>query len=140
MAAQQRVFRNVKSVAGTVLVVLGTFILYENLAGAVVQLSQTLESGSQTLGILPAVVLAASQPVQAYAVDHHRFLQGLFEHLLVSSWPLLLVVFGSVLSGDTFRDKSNHIEDKHAVALDIVPLCPTYGFAKSRSAGNASLI
>ncbi len=136
MAAQRTVFRSAKSVAGTALLVLGTFILYENLAGAVAQLSQTLQRGSETLGVLPAVVLAASQPVQAYAVDHHKFLQGLFEHLLASSWPLLLVVCGSVLSADIFRDRSKPIEDKHAPAVDILLLCPTYRFARSRAAAS----
>ena len=130
MAAQWRVFQSAKSIAGTILVVLGTFILYENLAGAVAQLSQTLQSGSQTLGILPAVVLAASQPVQAYSMDHHRFLQDLFEHLLASSWPLLLVVCGSVLAGDVFRSKNTSRTNMLQRSI-ILPLCPTYRFSKS---------
>jgi hypothetical protein len=111
MEGQLTVLRSAKSIVGTALLVLGTFILYENLAGAVGRLSHVLANGSEALGLLPAVVLAASQPVHAYAVDHHRFLRGLFQQVLASSWPLLLVIFGSVLSRDTFTDKSQHIQE-----------------------------
>jgi presenilin-like A22 family membrane protease len=111
MEGQLTVLRSAKSIVGTALLVLGTFILYENLAGAVGRLSHVLANGSEALGLLPAVVLAASQPVHAYAVDHHRFMLGLFQQVLASSWPLLLVIFGSVLSRDTFTDKSKHIQE-----------------------------
>ena len=120
MEGQLTVLRSAKSIVGTALLVLGTFILYENLAGAVGRLSHVLANGSEALGLLPAVVLAASQPVHAYAVDHHRFLLGLFQQVLASSWPLLLVIFGSVLSRDTFTDKSKHIQEN-----TVDPL-PTY--------------
>jgi hypothetical protein len=135
MAGQRRIFRSAKAIAGTVLVLLGTFILYENLAGAVAELSHSLENGSQAVGVLPAVVLAASQPAHAYAVDHHRFLEGLIQQALASSWPLLLVAFGSVLSRGVFKDKPKRIVDTTAQSVDLLPLCPTFRFAKSRAAG-----
>jgi hypothetical protein len=136
MARRQTVLQSAKSIAGTALLVVGTFILYENLAGAVSQLSHVLANGSEALGLLPTVVLAASQPVHAYAIDHHRFLQGLFQQALTSSWPLLLVIFGSVLSRDTFRDKSKHIQQNNTHPVDLPPPCPTYSFTRSRPAGS----
>jgi putative Mn2+ efflux pump MntP len=105
MAAQRTVFRSSKSIAGAVLLVLGTFILYENLAGAVARLNHVLNNSSAPLGVLPAAVLTVSQAAHAYGLNHQRFLQCLFHQMLVSSWPLLLIIFGAVLSRDTFADK-----------------------------------
>jgi hypothetical protein len=95
MARRRMIFRSSQSIAGAVLVGLGMFVLYQNLAGAVAWLSHVLgANGSETLGVLPAFVLAVSQGVQAHAVNHQRVLQQMF----VESWPLLLVTFGGVLS------------------------------------------
>ena len=136
MAARRTILRSAKSIAGIVVLVLGTFILYQNLACAVVRLSHVLSNGSEAFGIFPAVVLAASQPAHAYAADHHRFLHSLFHQALSSFWPVLLVIFGSVLSRDTFRDQSKHIEENNKYRADFPPPCPTYNFARSRRAGN----
>jgi hypothetical protein len=133
MTPQQMIFRISKSIAGAILIGLGTFILYENVAGAVTRLSHILgANGSQVLGVLPAAFLAFSQAVQTFALDHHRFLQGLFQQTLVSSWPLLLVIFGTVLSKDTLADESHHVEDKSAGPVDLPCPCPTYRFTRSR--------
>jgi hypothetical protein len=106
MAAQQTVFRRSKSIAGAALALLGTFILYENVAGAFARVSHVLGNGSRALGTFLAFVLAVSQAVHTYSIYHQRFFQGLFQQLLVSSWPLLLVIFGTGLSTDSFTDKS----------------------------------
>jgi hypothetical protein len=106
MATQRKILRTTKSIAGTAILVLGTFVLYQNVAGAAARVSHALTNGSQPFGVVPAVVLAASKPADAYTADHHRFLQSLFHQALSSFWPLLLVIFGSVLSRDTFRDQS----------------------------------
>jgi hypothetical protein len=45
---------------------------------------------------LPALVLATSHAAQAYAFDHQGFLSVL-EQILVSFWPLFLVMLGAVL-------------------------------------------
>jgi hypothetical protein len=79
------------------------FILYENLAAAVAYLSHVLAANrSEALGVLPAFILAVSQVLQAHGSNHQRFLQGFLQHMLVSSWPLLLVMAGMVLSRNTF--------------------------------------
>jgi putative Mn2+ efflux pump MntP len=107
MAAHQSVLRISKSIAGAILLIFGMFVLYEHLAAAVARLSHVLANGSAALGVLPAVALAVSQAVHAYGFDCHRFLQGLSQQMLISSWPLLLVIFGTVLSRDSFTDKSS---------------------------------
>jgi hypothetical protein len=105
MAQQKTAFRALKSVAGTAFLGLGTFILYENLAGALARLRHVLgANGSEALGVLPAGIIAASHSFQACAAAHHPVLQGLLHHTLISSWPLLLVMVGTMLSRDTFMD------------------------------------
>jgi len=94
------------SIVGAALAVLGMFSLYENAVGAVGRLSHVLARGSQVLGAFPAFILAVSQAMHIYGIYHHRVLQGLFQQLLVSSWPLLLVICGTVLCTDSFPDKS----------------------------------
>ena len=132
MAGRRTFFRSFKSIAGAALLVLGTFILYENLAGTVTRLSHVLANGSEALGVLPAVVLAVSQPVQAYAADHQRFFQDALQHLLVSSWPLVLVIFGTVLSRDTFAEKSKRSQENNSRSVDHPHPCPTYRFTRSQ--------
>ncbi|MGA8308540.1 MAG: hypothetical protein WB755_00800 [Terriglobales bacterium] len=53
---------------------------------------------------MPTAVLATSQAVQAYALDHQAFLLGL-GRLLISFWPLLLVMVGTILLQDALTDK-----------------------------------
>jgi hypothetical protein len=119
MARGRTVFRRSQSMAGAVLVGLGMFVLYEKLAGDVAWLSQVLGAhGSETLGVLPAFVLAVSQGVQAYAADHQRFLQGLLQQMLISSWPVLLVSFGSVLSRDLVTEKSTPVQEDTGDPVD----------------------
>jgi ABC-type proline/glycine betaine transport system permease subunit len=35
--------------------------------------------------------------LQAYTANHQQFLKDFLQHLLISSWPLLLVIVGTVL-------------------------------------------
>jgi hypothetical protein len=118
--AGQTVFRSSKSIAGAALAGLGMFILYENLAGAVARLSHLLGTiPGEALGVLPTVILAASRVLQAHAADHQRFLHGFLRQVLVSSWPLLLVMVGTVLSRETFTDKVNAPPTKECGLVDL---------------------
>jgi len=102
MARRRMIFQSSRSIAGAVLVGLGMFVLYENLAGAVAWLSHVLgANGSEALGVLPAFVLAVSQGLQAHAMNHQQVLHGALQQMVVASWPLLLVTFGTVLSRET---------------------------------------
>jgi hypothetical protein len=110
MAPQKTTLQIFKSITGAVIAGLGMFILYENLAGAVNRLHHVLVTGSEALGGLPAAVLFLSQTVQAYALDHQRLVHVLLQQLVASSlWPLFMVIFGAVLSGDTFTENSPRV-------------------------------
>jgi len=107
MTPQKTTLQVFKSITGVVIAGLGMFILYENLAGAVERLRHILVNGSEALGGLPAAILFLSQNVHAYALDHQRLVHVLFQQILASSlWPLFMVIFGAVLSGDTFTENS----------------------------------
>jgi hypothetical protein len=101
----QTFFKRVQSIAGALFVGLGLFIFCWNLDRAATQVSHLLGTiPRQALGILPSVIVAASRVVQAYAVNHQRFLQLFLLHTVASAWPLLLVVVGAVLSRDSSTD------------------------------------
>jgi hypothetical protein len=120
MTRLRRNFRSTKSIAGTALVGFGLFILYENLAGAVAWLSHLLGSNSfEALGVLPTLVLSVSQVLPAHAANHQHLLQASLQHLLVSSWPLLLVVAGTVLSRDNFTDDTKAVQKKDRGIVDL---------------------
>jgi hypothetical protein len=112
MAAQKTALQTFKSITGAVIAGLGMFILYENLAGAVDRVRNVLANGSAALGGLPAAILFLSQTVHAYALDHQRLVHVLFQQTLASSlWPLFMVIFGAVLSGDTFMENSPRVRE-----------------------------
>ena len=116
----RQTFRCPKSIAGAALIALGIFISYENLTRAASQLSHLFGTiPRQALGILPAVILAAPRVLQAYAADHQSLLLGLLRHMLVSCWPLLLVVAGTVLAPDVFRDDVNPFPRKDCGFVDL---------------------
>ena len=104
MTRQHNISKNLKSVAGGILVGLGLHILSVNLAGDATQLRHLLGlPAGDALGLLPSVALAASQAAQAYDVDQQRFLGSLLQ-LLPSFWPLLLVIVGAILLRDALAD------------------------------------
>ena len=99
MTRRKKVSRSSRSIAGTALVGLGLFILFENLVAAVDALRHLLNAnGLEGAGILLAIVFVVARFIQAYAADHDQFLGSLLQHLFVSFWPLLLVRFGTLLS------------------------------------------
>jgi hypothetical protein len=120
MTRLRRKFRSSKSIAGAALVGFGMFILYEHLAGAVAWSSHVLDANSfEALGFLPAFMLAVSQVLPAHAANHQHLLQGFLQHLLVSSWPLLLVMAGTVLSRDSFTDDVKLVQKKDCGLVDL---------------------
>lgn len=117
MAGQRTSFRHGKSLAGAALVGLGIFILYHNLAGIVMQLRHVFASSeSEALGEPLAAILAV---LQAYALDHQQFLQRLFQQMWVSSWPLLLVMVGTLLSRNNSTDNINAPSKKDDGPVDL---------------------
>jgi hypothetical protein len=115
MTRQDKTSESITVIAGGALVGLGLHILSGNLDTAADQLRHLLgNTVGDALGVLPSVVLASSQAAQAYALDHHGFLQC-FLRMLVSFWPLLLVVVGTVLLRDVFagRVKASPIPNQY---------------------------
>jgi len=106
MASQHKLSEGLKSVVGGALVGLGLHILFGNLDRVAEQLQHMLGTPAwETLGVLPSAVLAASQAVQAYGLDHQGFLQTLL-WMLISFWPLVLVILGTVLLRDFFTERA----------------------------------
>jgi uncharacterized membrane protein len=110
MAKRRTIFQNCKSIAGSVLIGFGGFILYNNLAEAAVQLSRALGisvEAANTLGVPIAVGLAVSHVFQAYLFNHHQFLRS-FHHILISLWPVLVLMGGTVFLCD---DRTNETKE-----------------------------
>jgi hypothetical protein len=96
MAARQSTSRSMKSISGAGVLTLGLFLLFVNLDGVAKKIGYTLELPTNAMGILPALGLAGMHALQAYAFDHAGFLSSLLQ-ILVSFWPLLLIVAGATL-------------------------------------------
>jgi hypothetical protein len=114
MAKQHKSYRNLTSIMGGILVAFGLHILLGHLSLEAAQLRHLLGiPGGEALGLLPSV-LAASQAAQSYGFDRPGFLEGLFE-LLISLWPLFIVIAGTALSRDVFADngKARTVANKY---------------------------
>ncbi len=92
MARQDKTSRSLKSIMGAALAGLVLVILSGRLDGPSVQLPTLLcAAASEALELLPSIVPASWQALQAYAFEHQRTsLQT-----LVSFWPLLRILAGA---------------------------------------------
>jgi hypothetical protein len=105
MARQHGTLGSLKSIAGGALVGLGLHIWFGNLQGVASQLTHLLgTSSSEALGLAPSVILAAAHAGRVYASDHQGFFVDAVG-MLISFWPLLLVIAGAGLLRDVFRDE-----------------------------------
>lgn len=103
MVARQTSHQGLKSVTGAILLALGSLVLFANLDAVASQIVASAGvSGSQTV---PALILAGLHALQAYAFDHAGFLPGLLQ-ILVSCWPLILIVVGAFLLRPIARKES----------------------------------
>jgi len=97
MESRQPSTRNLKSITGAALVALGLMILFANVDGVLSSTGSFASiSANEALGALPALGLAALHTAQAYTFDRARFFSAL-QQILVSFWPLLLVIIGAIL-------------------------------------------
>lgn len=91
---------------GGALVGLGLHLLFGNLDRDAAQLGHLLGIPSgDGLGVLPSIVLAASQAAKAFAVDHHGFWLVLLR-MLLSLWPLLPVIAGTMFLREAVTEKA----------------------------------
>ena len=107
MATQHTRFQNLKLIAGAAFIGFGVFIQSKNLTEAAAQVTRLLgisAEGTQTLGILVAIGLAASHLLQAYIFDHQEFLRSLYQ-ISLSFWPVLAVIAGTVLLRNGFMQE-----------------------------------
>ena len=110
MARRDTFFRKLESIAGVALIGLGLFILCGNVHDAAVQFSRLagIRGGTaEAFGELTAVGLAALQVWQSYLFDRQEFVRDLCR-ILLSFWPLLLVMAGTVLTGMASRPTSKN--------------------------------
>ena len=97
MESRQPSTKSLKSITGAALVALGLLMLFANMDGVVSSMDGLASvSANETLGALPAVGLAALHAAQAYTLDRAGFFSAL-EQILVSFWPLILVIIGGIL-------------------------------------------
>jgi len=95
MARQHTTFQKFKSIASAANVALGLVILFGRLDGAAAPLTNVLATAArEALRLLPYLVPAAWQALQAYALDHH-WPSACPLQMLVSLWPLLHVIAGA---------------------------------------------
>ena len=105
MARQHRTSGSLQSIAGGALVGLGLHIWFGNLQGLTGQLTHLLGTSSgETLGLASSVIVAAAQAGRVYASDHQGFFLEVLR-MLVSFWPLLLVIVGADSLRDVFTDE-----------------------------------
>lgn len=91
--------KNLHTVAGAVLFTLGLTLLTANLDAVVVQASNWFSSTPGTLGAAIEIGLAGLRAVEAYFFDPSAFQAG-FVSILLSLWPLILVIIGAILLHD----------------------------------------
>jgi hypothetical protein len=105
MAARRTPSRSLKSISGAGVFALGLFLLFVSLDGPAAQFSSAVGAPAEALGILPALGLAALHALQAYTFDHAGFSSSLLQ-ILVSFWPVLLIVAGAILLRPLLRGES----------------------------------
>jgi hypothetical protein len=111
---QRTLFRNLELFAGAALIGLGTLILAGNLASTAAHLSQILGitvKAAESLGPFDTAGVAASQALWAYVFDHKEFMRG-FQRILISFWPVLLVIAGSVMWRNGFTGSAAKLQKK----------------------------
>jgi len=101
--ALRRQFEHAKTASGAALATLGMFFLYSRVDRAATYVKDLL--GAQVVPGQPAIIVAASRMVQASLPYRHGVLEVLGLQMLISAWPLLLIVAGTILSRDQVEKK-----------------------------------
>jgi len=96
MATRQASFRSLKSIMGAGVFAIGLLLLFINLDAVAAEVSSMLCTRAEAPGMLAALGLAGLHALQAYTFNHDGFLSSLLQ-ILISFWPLLLIVAGAIL-------------------------------------------
>jgi hypothetical protein len=104
MTRQQTWNRSIKAITGATLLSLGLLLLLANLDEVTTHFSSSLTSTTGSVSTVIDVGLAGLRAVQTYFFDRPTFQAGL--HLiLVSFWPLILVIIGAALLQKTVSQR-----------------------------------
>jgi hypothetical protein len=98
----QTILRNLRSVGGTTLVVLGMFFLYGNLAAMLAWANHVLTANGSQVPRMLSIVLAITKLLQAHTFSQQRILDELLQHILISSRPLVLIMVGMAAAADSW--------------------------------------
>jgi hypothetical protein len=93
--------RNLKAIVGVALAAVGLLLLFVNLDNVAADLNRPFASPAGSLDAVVQLGLAALRTAHGYFFDHSSFQSGL-RQILVSFWPLILVIFGGVLLQSAF--------------------------------------
>jgi hypothetical protein len=124
---RQSFFGRSKSIVGMALIGLGVLMLGGNLGDVAARMSRLVgvSAGAvQTLGELMAVGLGASQVWRSYLFERRELVLDVCR-ILISFWPLGMVIAGAVLAGTGSRMTPKNIQNKDAGPVDLTTLRST---------------
>ena len=103
MTAGQREFRRFFPLIGLILLAGGLTVLFAQIPPIATQVWGRVGADADELGgFVPAAILAVNHAAQAWAFDRANLLSALAD-MLLSCWPVILVIGGVVLLRNAFR-------------------------------------
>lgn len=104
MVNRQASSTSTKSIAGAILLSFGLLLLFANLDEVAARVSDcsSFASPAGAVGTVLELGLTACRAAQVYFFDPSRF-QSSLQQILLSFWPLILVIVGAVLLRDAFK-------------------------------------
>jgi hypothetical protein len=106
MTAGQTGFRRFFPLLGILLLAIGLIVFFAQVHPFASSLADRLAASADELGgVVPAGILAANHAAQAWAFDRANVLSAL-RNMLVSCWPVILILIGAALLGNALAAKS----------------------------------
>lgn len=96
MAKRQTSLQSLNVISGAILVSVGLLLLFANLDQVAAQVRNPFTAPAPSFGAMLDLGLAGLRAVQAYLFEPSSFQAGLHQ-ILVSCWPLALVLLGAAL-------------------------------------------
>jgi len=102
MTIGQRGFRRFFPLIGLILLATGLTVLFAQVHPLAAQVWDRVGANADELGgFVPAAILTVNQAAQAWAFDRANLLSA-FADMLLSCWPVILVISGVVLLRNAF--------------------------------------